>query len=113
VGALRVANEVAAFVVELAAIAAVVVAALAVDAAVGVRVGLAVVAVAVFALVWGRWLAPRAGHRLAMPALLVVKAVVFAVSFGLLAVAGQPVWAAVGAIVAAAHLVVAMVNGWL
>jgi hypothetical protein len=113
VGALRIAGDVAAFVVELAAVAALVVAALAVDAPVPVRIGLAVVAVAAFALVWGRWLAPRAGHRLAMPALLVVKAVMFAVPFALLAVAGQPVWAAVGAVVAAAHLVVATVNGWL
>jgi Protein of unknown function (DUF2568) len=113
VGALRVASDVVALVVELAAVAAVVMAALAVDVPVAVRVGLAVVGVAVFALVWGRWLAPRAGHRLAMPALPVAKAAVFAVSFVLLAVAGQPVWAAVGAAVAAAHLVVATVNGWL
>jgi hypothetical protein len=113
VTALRTANAVAAFAVELAAIAALVVAALAVDAPVGVRIGLAAVGVALFVLVWGRWLAPRGGHRLAMPAVLVVKAVVFVVAFGLLAVAGYPVWAAVGAVVAAAHLVVSAVNGWV
>lgn len=110
---LRVGNDVVAFVVELAAVAAVVVAALAVDAPVVARVVLAVVGVAVFALVWGRWLAPRAGHRLAPPALLVAKAGVFVVAFGLLALAGQPLWAAVGAVLAAAHLGVAAVNGWL
>jgi Protein of unknown function (DUF2568) len=113
VGVLKVVSDVVAFVVELAAVAAVVVAALAVDVPVAVRVGLAVVGVAVFAAVWGRCLAPRANHRLVMPALLVAKAAVFVVSFALLAVAGQPVWAAVGAVVAAAHLVVATVNGWL
>jgi uncharacterized protein DUF2568 len=111
--ALRVGSDVTAFVLELAAIAALVWAAVAIGPGVAARVGLAVAGVGLFVLVWGRWLAPRADRRLAGPALLVVKAAVFAVSFGVLAVAGQPAAAAVCGLVAAAHLGLAAVNGWL
>jgi hypothetical protein len=36
------------------------------------------------ALVWGRWVAPRAGHRLPDPARAVVEVVLFMVAFVLL-----------------------------
>jgi hypothetical protein len=113
VTALKIGSDLTAFVVELAAIAAVVVAAIALGPGLAVGIVLAVVGVGLFVLVWGRWLAPRADHRLAMPALLVVKIAVFAVSFGLLAIAGYLVLAAVCGVVTAVYLVVAAVNGWL
>jgi hypothetical protein len=40
------------------------------------------------ATVWGRWIAPRAGHRLADPAKLAVEVILFATTAGLLALAG-------------------------
>lgn len=40
------------------------------------------------ATVWGRWVAPRAGHRLADPAKLAVEIALFSVAAGLLVLAG-------------------------
>jgi hypothetical protein len=43
------------------------------------------------ATVWGRWIAPRAAHRLTDPAKLAVEVVLFAVAAGVLVLAGpQP-----------------------
>lgn len=113
VSALKVASDVVAFFVELAALAALPVAAWVLAPDLGWRIGLGVAGVVVFVAVWARWLAPRAGHRLGMPWLLVAKTVVLGLPFVALAVAGFPVVAGVCGGLTAAHLVVAAVKGWL
>ncbi|WP_323097843.1 YrdB family protein [Intrasporangium sp. YIM S08009] len=60
-------------------------------AAVGVVVAVALPVLA--AVVWGRWVAPRAGHRLEDPARLGVEVVLFAAAAGGLVRAGHPGWA--------------------
>ncbi len=45
------------------------------------------------AVVWGRWVAPRAGHRLEDLARLGVELVLFAAAAGGLLLAGHPGWA--------------------
>jgi hypothetical protein len=45
------------------------------------------------ALVWGRWVAPRATRRLEDPARLGVEVVLFAVAAGGLVIAGRVGWA--------------------
>jgi hypothetical protein len=113
VTALRTINDVVAFVVEFAALAALVVSARAWGPNLAARIGLAVGAVAVFVVVWGLWLAPRADQRLEMPWLLVAKVVVLGLPFIALALTGHPVPAAVCGGLTAAHLAVAAANGWL
>lgn len=110
---LRIGNDTVAFMVELAALASLAVAAWSLGPNLVARIGLGLAAVAVFVAVWGTWLAPRAGHRLDMPWLLLVKVAVFAVSFAALALAGHPVLAAVCGGLTVAHLAVATANGWL
>lgn len=111
--ALKITSEVVALLVELAALAGLVVAAWVLAPDLATRIGGALVAVVVFVAVWARWLAPRAGHRLRMPWLLVAKVVVLGLPFVALAVAGFPVAAGVCGVLTAAHLVVAAVNGWV
>ncbi|GMA24407.1 hypothetical protein GCM10025864_21660 [Luteimicrobium album] len=65
---------------------------------------LAVVLVAVVAVVWGRWLAPRAAHRLARAPRLGVKATLFAVTAVLVIASGLGVLGVVFAVVAAGSL---------
>jgi hypothetical protein len=45
------------------------------------------------AVVWGRWVAPRAGHRLEDPGRLGVELVLFAAAAGGLLLASHPGWA--------------------
>lgn len=89
------------FLAEMAALAALGYAAWTLAA--GTSVGLAVVAVAaaplLAALAWGRWVAPRARHRLADPARLAVEVVVFGTAVLGLVLVDTP-----GAAVAAAAL---------
>jgi hypothetical protein len=109
----RIASDVVAFVVELAALAALVVAAWTLAPNLAARIALAVCALAVFVAVWALWLAPTAGQRLTMPWLLIVKIVVLGLPFVALAVAGHPLLAGVCGALTAAHLAVAAANGWL
>jgi hypothetical protein len=113
VSALKAASDLVAFVMELAALAAVVVAAWVLAPDLVSRIALAVAGLVVFVAVWARWLAPRAGHRPGMPWLLVAKAIVLGLPFVALGAAGFPVLAGVCGALTAAHLVVAAVNGWL
>ena len=58
------------------------------------------------AILWGRWLAPRAQRRLAHPARLAAKLALTAVASALLAASG-PVWWAVAFLVISAALLTA------
>jgi uncharacterized protein DUF2568 len=89
------------FLTELGLLAALVVGALSLDAPVIVRVLLAVAAPAAAAAVWGRFVAPRAAHRLPDPSRLWVEAVLFAAATLALLVAGHPALAVVLAVAAA------------
>jgi hypothetical protein len=61
---------------------------------------LGVVLPLVVAAVWGAWIAPRARRRLPDPARLAVEAVIFAAATAAFVAVGQPVGAAVFAVVA-------------
>ena len=87
--------EVGVFVAELAMLAALVYVGIELPSSVIGRIVLVVVLLALFVVVWGRWLAPRAPRRLAPRLGLALKVVVFAVGSALLAVVGPLVVAAV------------------
>ena len=59
------------------------------------------------ALVWGRFAVPASRTRLPIPALLVLKLVIFALAAAALAVAGQPVPATVFGVVVVINLALA------
>lgn len=59
---------------------------------------------AVFVLLWGIFAAPRSKRRLKGMNLLLFKAGIFAVAVAILVAIGQPVWAALLAVLAAANL---------
>jgi Protein of unknown function (DUF2568) len=81
------------FLLELAALAALVYAAVAtVDGAVGWILGVALAVVA--AVVWGRYVAPRASRPPRTPARLGIEAAVFLAATGGLLLADRPGWAA-------------------
>ena len=81
------------FALELAALAALAVWGASLSGSV-VPVLVAVAAPLAMAVVWGAWCAPRASHRLPMPARAVVELAVFALSAIALAAAGHVIWAA-------------------
>jgi hypothetical protein len=64
-------------------------------------------AVVAFVAVWARYAAPRAVHRLKGQRLLILKIVVFALAVLVLAGIGQPVCAAVMAVLVAVNLTLA------
>jgi Protein of unknown function (DUF2568) len=70
------------------------------------RAVLAVAFPVVAAVIWGRWVAPRASHPLPDPQRLIPEWVVFGGAAIALALAGHPVLAAVLAVLAAANRVV-------
>jgi len=83
------------FALELSALAAFAAFGLSLDAGIVVRILVAVVAVAIFVAVWGRWRAPKSEHQLAGPAGLVLELVIFALAALALVAAGAPVLAAI------------------
>ncbi|WP_030689532.1 YrdB family protein [Streptomyces globisporus] len=97
---LRVLNEGLAFLLELAALA--VLAWWGWGSAEGVvlRLLLAVAAPALAAVVWGLFAAPRARIPVPLPAVLLVKALVFGAAAVALQALGRPVWALSFAVVA-------------
>lgn len=103
-GAVRSANDALAFLLELAAVAALAVWGLAVGPTLPVRMLLAVTAPAALIVGWAVWLAPRSDRRLAMPGLLVAKILVFGLAAAALAVSGHPVLGTVLAAAAALNL---------
>lgn len=67
-----------------------------------------VIAAAAFIVVWGVWAAPRAKRRLRGVQLIWLKAAVFGVAVVVVALAGQPLWAGVFAVLVAVHLVLTL-----
>ena len=94
--------DVAVFLGELVLLAVLVIAGARLGGSTALRIVLAVALPAAAAVLWARWLAPRAARRLANPARLAAKIAVFAVAAVLLAVAGLPIWAAVFFVASAA-----------
>jgi hypothetical protein len=86
--ALRWINDVLAFVLELAALAALVVWGFAVGPNLLLRIVFGVGAAVILIAVWGTWLAPRARHPLPRPGVFAGKLIVLLVSAGALWAAG-------------------------
>jgi hypothetical protein len=92
--ALRTANLAVKFLLELAALAALAVTGLSLDAPLLVRVAVAVLAPLAAAAVWGRWCAPRAHARLPIAPRIVVELAVLLGSAAGLALVGDVALAA-------------------
>ena len=105
--ALKSANLGLSFLLELCALAALAYWGFQVSSGPIMAVALGVGAPLLMALVWGRFAAPASRTRLSMPALLILKLAIFALPAASLAVAGQPVLAAVFAVVVVLNLVLA------
>ncbi len=88
------------FLTELALLAALVWAALGASLPLAGRIVLAVAAPVLAMVIWGRWLAPRAAHRLRDPLRLGVELVLFAVAAVALALTGPVLAAVVFAVIA-------------
>jgi amino acid transporter len=102
--------EIGVFLAELALLAALVYAGIALpDTLIG-RIVLVVVLVGVFVVVWGRWLAPRAPRRLPPRPGLALKVVLFVIGAVLLAWAGPLLLAVVFLVVTEAVVVAAEVR---
>jgi hypothetical protein len=91
------------FLLELCAFAALAYGGWRVDGPVWVRVVVAIALPVVAALIWARWVAPRASHPLPDPRRLVPEWVVFGGAAVALAVTDHPIPAAVLAVLAAAN----------
>ncbi len=109
--ALRAVNDALAFLLELAALAALAVWGFTVGASWPLRILLGVGAPALMVVVWGFLLAPNADHRLVMPWLYVVKLVVFGCATAALAAAGQPRLAVALGVLVVVNLGVALAFG--
>lgn len=102
---LRGASLAVALLVEVALLAALVIAAARLDAPVPVRVLAAVALPAAVVVVWGVFFAPKASRRLSSGPRMVLECVLFGVGVVALAVSGLPALAVVFAVVVAASLV--------
>jgi hypothetical protein len=102
--------EIGVFLAELALLAALIYAGVVIPGSLVGRVVLTVVLAAVFVVMWGRWLAPRAPRRLSHRPGLALKVVLFVVGAGLLAWAGSVVLAVVFLVVTEAVVVAAEVR---
>lgn len=111
VDALRAVVQGLAFLVELAALAALAVWGWSAGGATAAQVVLAVVAPAALAVVWGAFLAPRSRRRLTGPPLVLAKLVALCGSGALLAAAGHPVAGAALAAAAALDVLAAAALG--
>lgn len=103
---MRAVNLTLRFVLELCALAAIAYGGWNLPGPAVVRILAAVVLVVLAALVWGRWVAPKASHPLPDPARLIPEWVVFGGATIALIVTGHPVLGVVLAVLAA-------VNRWL
>ena len=87
--ALRWTNDVLAFALELAALAALLVWGFAVGPNLLWRIAIGVGAAAVLIAVWGYWLAPRARHPLTRPGVFAAKLMIFLIAAAALWAAGH------------------------
>jgi Protein of unknown function (DUF2568) len=90
------------FLTELATVAALATAGALAHTAVVWRVVLAILGVVLFAVIWGRWIGPRAGHRLSDPVRLIAEVVIFIVSAVALSLVGYLVIGVVVAVISIA-----------
>jgi hypothetical protein len=97
------ANLAVRFALEVSALAAFAYWGLEVGSSTPAKVVLAIVAPATMIAVWGAWIAPRASRRLADPGRLVAELVIFGLATVALAHAGQPVLAALFAVIVAVN----------
>ncbi len=104
-------NDLLAFVLELAALAALAVWGFTVGPNLPARIVLGLSAPALMVVVWATWLAPKSDRRLPMPWLPVAKLVVLGVAWAALAAAGHLRLALVLAAVAVVNLGFAAVWG--
>jgi hypothetical protein len=111
VDALKSANDILAFLLELAALAALAVWGFTVGVNLSARLALGCGAPTTMIVVWGIWLAPTSDHRLVMPWLLVVKLVVFGLVTAALAATGRPRLAAAFAVLVVLNLGLAALWG--
>lgn len=93
------------FLDELALLAVLAISGASIDAPVPARIGLAVALVALAAVVWGRWLAPKAPHPLAHPQRVWAKVAVFAVAAIAFAATGHLIGAVVFLVISTALVV--------
>jgi hypothetical protein len=90
------------FLTELATVAALATAGALAHTAVALRVVLAILGPVLFALIWGRWIGPRAAHRLSDPVRLVAEIVIFVVAAVALSLVGYLVIGVVLALISIA-----------
>jgi hypothetical protein len=100
VRALKGANLVLRFLLELCGLAAVAYWGSRVSSTTAVNLVVAIAAPVAIATVWGLWLAPKASKRLERPARTLLELVVLAVAVAALVAAGQPLLGVVLAVVA-------------
>ena len=108
---IRTVNDGLAFLLEIAALVALVVWGFSVGANLAVRLLLGLGAPAVLIAVWSVWLAPGSDNRLDMPWLVIVKVVVFGLTTLALAAARHPRLATILGVLAIIDLGVAVVSG--
>jgi len=108
---IRTVNDGLAFLLEIAALVALVVWGFTVGANLAVRLLLGLGAPAVLITVWSVWLAPGSDNRLEMPWLVIVKVVVFGLATLALAAARHPRLATILGVLTVVNLGVALVSG--
>jgi Protein of unknown function (DUF2568) len=104
---MRAANDGLAFLLELAALAALGSWGFTLGPNLSVRIALGLGAPALMIVVWGWWLAPRSEHRLQLPWLILAKIGVFGLAVVALAVTGHPWLAAALAALTTVNLTLA------
>jgi hypothetical protein len=109
--AVKTINDVLAFVLELAAVAALVVWGFTVGPNLPARLALGLGSPVALIVVWALWLAPASDHRLPLPWLLVAKVVVFGLAAAALVGSGHPRLATGFAVVVVLNLALATVWG--
>lgn len=109
--AIKLGNEVLAFLIELVAVAAVAIWGFTIAAGLPVKIVLGVGAPVLFVAVWAAFLAPASEHRLLMPWLLIVKLVVFGLASAALAASGYPMLALALGLVTLLNLGLALLWG--
>ncbi len=97
--ALKLVNLGITFLLELCMLAALAFAGLQVNGSLYLKIGLAIGAPLLAAVIWGRFMAPTAARRLTGTSYLLLKLILFAVAAIALAFAGQPTLAVIFAIV--------------
>ena len=109
--AAQTANDILAFLLELAAIAALVVWGFTIGGNLPIRMVLGIGAPALMVVIWAVWLAPKSDHRLVMPWLIIAKLGVFGLAAAALAAAGHPRLAVVFAVLVVLNLGLAVLWG--